>query len=84
MTDQTTQIRVTLPTELQGYLQAKAGKFGLSMSAYIKNLILNDVKDVEYPVRQASTRTEVAYRNALAERDDALELNDLDEYLDTL
>ena len=84
MQSQTTQIRVTLPIELQGYLQAKAGKFGLSMASYIKNLIINDVKDVEYPVMQVSERTEQAYKKALKERDKAIEVTDIDTYFDSL
>ena len=54
MRTQNTQIRVTLPVQLQGYLQTKANKFGLSLSAYIRNLIIDDVKDVEYPVYEMS------------------------------
>jgi len=61
---QTTQLRVTLPAELQAYLQTKASKFGLNMSAYVKNLIINDVKDIEYPIYQASQKTEDAYQQA--------------------
>lgn len=54
MQTRTTQIRVTLPVQLQGYLQTKADKYGLGLSAYIKNLIIDDVKDVTYPVYQMS------------------------------
>ncbi|MBU0576084.1 hypothetical protein KJ707_00545 [Patescibacteria group bacterium] len=54
MQTQTTQIRVTLPVQLRGYLQTKANKFGLGLSAYIKNLIINDVQDVDYPVFEMS------------------------------
>ncbi len=57
MYSQSTQIRVTLPLQLQGFLQNKANKFGLSLSAYIRNLILNDVKDVDYPVFSMSKKT---------------------------
>ena len=61
---QTTQLRVTLSTQLQTYLQAKANKFGLNMSSYVKNLIINDVKDDENPIYQASQKTELAYQAA--------------------
>ena len=57
MQAQTTQIRVTLPNELNGYLRTKASKFGLSLSAYIKNLIINDVQDVEYPIYEMSSQS---------------------------
>ena len=57
MQTQTTQIRVTLPVQLQGYLQTKANKYGLSLSAYIRNLVINDVQDVDYPVFEMSDRS---------------------------
>ena len=51
MQTQTTQIRVTLPSQMQGYLKTKADVFGLSLSAYVRNLIHNDVRDIVYPVK---------------------------------
>lgn len=84
MQTQTTQIRVTLPVQLQGYLQAKASKFGLGLSAYVKNLIINDVKDVEYPIFEASERTKEAYKKALQERDKAIAVEDVDDFLNNL
>ena len=84
MSTQTVQLRVTLPAELQAFLLAKANRFGLNMSAYVKNLIINDVKDSEYPVKQASAKTEKAYTNALAERNDAVVIEDVGAYFDTL
>jgi len=57
MQTQTTQIRVTLPVQLHGYLQTKANKYGLSLSAYIRNLVINDVQDVDYPVFEMSNQS---------------------------
>jgi hypothetical protein len=62
MQTRTTQIRITLPIKLQGYLQTKADKFGLGLSAYVKNLIIDDVKDVEYPIYEASEQVEKSYK----------------------
>ncbi len=84
MRTQTTQIRVTLPVQLQGYLQTKASKFGLGLSAYVKNLIINDVKNVEYPIFEASEITEKSYKKAIEERDQAIEINNVDEFLNNL
>ncbi|NCS97115.1 MAG: hypothetical protein GW762_00785 [Candidatus Pacebacteria bacterium] len=66
MQTQTTQIRVTLPVQLQGYLQAKANKYGLSLSAYIRNLVINDVQDVEHPVFEMSTQSVNDLQEAIA------------------
>lgn len=65
MQSQTTQVRVTLPVQLQGYLQAKANKYGLSLSAYIRNLVINDVRDVEYPVFEMSNQSAADLQEAV-------------------
>ena len=84
MTSQTVQLRVTLPVELQSYLKVKAGKFGLNMSSYIKNLIINDVKDMDYTVMKASDRTEKAYEEALAKKRQAKKIDDLEDFFKKL
>lgn len=84
MQTQTVQLRVTLPAELQAYLFTKASRLGLNMSAYVKNLIINDVKDVEYPVYEASERVEKSYKRALQERDKAVEVDDVNKFLNSL
>ena len=79
MQNNTVQLRVTLPAELQAYLQTKASKFGLNMSAYVKNLIINDVKDVAYPVFKASKEVEQAFKEAKAaeKKNELIEATDL-------
>lgn len=77
MRTQTSQIRVTLPVELHGYLQAKASKYGLGLSAYVRNLIIDDVKDVDYPIFEASKRVERSYKKAVQERGVAVEVDDM-------
>ncbi len=84
MSTNVTQVKVSLPDPLYDYLQSKAGKFGLTLSSYIKNLIIDDVKDMDYPVYQASAKTEESYKKALLERDRATEIKDVDEYFKTL
>ena len=84
MTSQTIQLRVTLPVELQSYLKVRASRFGLNMSSYIKNLIINDVKDMDYPIMKASEKTEKSYEKAVAERKQAAEVEDLEEFFENL
>jgi hypothetical protein len=86
MQTQTTQVRVTLPVQLQGFLQTKADKFGLGLSAYIKNLIINDVKDVEYPIYQMSDQAKADLKEAKrAEKSGKLiETNDVSNFLESL
>ncbi|PIR62062.1 MAG: hypothetical protein COY81_04480 [Candidatus Pacebacteria bacterium CG_4_10_14_0_8_um_filter_43_12] len=86
MASNTVQLRVTLPSELQAYLQTKANRFGLNMSAYVKNLIINDVRDVHYPVFKASDEVEKAYNEAKeAEKSgELIPVDNLDEFFKQL
>ncbi len=84
MNSQTIQLRVTLSVELQSYLKVRASKFGLNMSSYIKNLIINDVKDMDYPVMKASEKTEKSYEKAIKERNKATEVKNLEEFFENL
>jgi hypothetical protein len=79
----TTQIRVTLPVQMQNYLQSKADTFGLSLSAYVRNLIFNDVQDIAYPVQEMSQHSLSALNDALkeAETGELTEANSIDELL---
>jgi predicted DNA-binding protein len=60
-----TQLKVTLPLNLFDYLQAKTKKFGLSTSAYLRYLIIKDVKDMEIPEFSMSESTEKTALQAL-------------------
>ena len=86
MQTQTTQIRVTLPVQLQGYLQTKANKYGLSLSAYIRNLVINDVQDVDYPVFEMSSQSTNDLKKAVeAEKTgDLIQTNDVGKLLQDL
>jgi len=81
---QNAQLRVTLPVQLQSYLQVKANKLGLSLSSYVKNLIINDVRDIAYPSFPTSDLMKKWYKQALKERNQAVEVGDLDEYFNNL
>lgn len=61
------QLKVTLPIQLYDYVKANAQRFGLTMSAYLKYLILEDVKDMETPEFKMSPKTEETALKALKE-----------------
>lgn len=67
MDAQTTQLKVTLPLRLYDFLESRAHRFGFTMSAYIKHLILDDVKDQDVPTYPMSPSTEMTGLNALEE-----------------
>jgi predicted DNA-binding protein len=62
-----TQLKVTLPLPLYDYILAKTQRFGLTISAYLKHLILEDIKDMEIPEFMMSRPTEEVALNALRE-----------------
>lgn len=86
MQAQTVQIRVSLPFQLQRLLQVKTNKFGLNLSSYIRNLIINDVRDVEYPEFEMSSQAiadlKEAEREMLSGKLDKVE--DVGQFLNSL
>lgn len=84
MVTQQSQIKVNLPAPLKEFLESKANKFGIPLAGYIKHLILKDVADMEYPTFEASDRTIKAYKKALKEKDNAIEVINIDEFFKSL
>lgn len=86
LSTQTTQIKVTLPDELYLYLKSKAEKFGLNLAAYIRHLVINDVKDMDIPIFKMSEKTEKRGLKALKEHEEGktTKIKDIDEYLNNL
>ncbi len=74
------QIKLNLPLQLKEYVETKANKLGVPLAAYIKHLIINDVKDVAYPTFHLSKRSEKRLEEALKEQGSAVEVEDVFEY----
>ena len=83
---QSSQIKITLPNELYMFLKSKADRFGLTMSSYIKNLVINDVQDMDIPVFKMSEKTEKIALKALKDFrvGKTKEIKNIDKYLDSL
>lgn len=87
MITQQAQIKITLPLALKDFIESKAQKFGLPIASYVKHLIVDDVKDMDYPVFEASDSTIKAYKKAMKEKDKAVTFKnvaELDRYLKNL
>ncbi len=84
MSVQTSQIKVALSAPLHGFLQEKAKRYGLTMAAYVRNLIIDDIKEKEIPIYQASQKIEKSYAMALKDKAAAIEVDDLDIYFEEL
>ena len=80
------QIKITLPNQLYAYLRSRADKFGLTTSAYVKNLIIDDVKDVDIPTFKMSPKNEKIALQALKEHQEgkSKKIDNISEYLDNL
>lgn len=85
-TAKTNQVKITIPEQLHAYLKSKADKFGLTLSAYVKNLIIDDVKDMEIPTYKMSDKREKIALDALREHKQGKtrKISDIDEYLSNL
>lgn len=59
------QIKVTLPTPLFGYLREQTERLGLTLSGYIRNLVVDDVKSQSFPTFKMSRNTEKVAEIAL-------------------
>jgi len=79
-----TQIKVSLPIELKDFLASKSNRYGLTLSAYVKHLILKDVADLAYPTFKASKQVEESYSEAMRNKDKAVVVDDLDGFFDNL
>lgn len=88
MNTQQVQVKLTLPFPMAEFVMAKAQKFGLSLSAYIKNLVINDVKDEEYPIFKAAKVVDEAYQQSLVDEKNGqtvhVKPDDLDKFFDNL
>lgn len=84
MITQQTQIKLNLPVDLKEFAESKARKYGMPITAYIKQLIIKDVKDSDYPVFKASERTVKRAKEALKNKRKSILVEDIDEYFKNL
>ncbi len=83
----TTQVRITIPTKLKDLAKNNASEYGLSLAGYIKNLIIQEVKQV-YPIKHPSDSTLKAINQGnqefLKKQTKNLSKNNLDDFLSSL
>lgn len=79
-----TQIKINLPVELKDFLASKSNRYGLTLSAYVKHLILSDVADLAYPTFRASRQVEESYSKAMKNKKEAIAVENLDEFFEKL
>lgn len=80
------QVKVTLPAQLQQFVQRKADIYGLTLSTYIKHLVIDDVRDASIQVFPMGEKTERVALQALKDHKQGKthEIEDVDEFLNSL
>lgn len=85
MITQQTQIKLNIPVDLKEFAESKAQKSGMPLEGYIKQLIVKDVGEMEYPVYELSERSEKALKEALRNRKKAIIVKgDIKTFLENL
>ncbi len=84
MINQPTPIRIDLPPDIKKSAVTKARKSGMLLEGYIRELVIKDVTESEYPVFEASERTIKAYKEAMKNRDKAVVVTNIKEFFKNL
>ena len=81
-----TQLKVTLPIQLYDFVQAQTQKFGLSISGYLKHLVLEDVKNMEMPEFKLNQKNEAIGLEAIKDYKNGKtrKIKDVDAWLNDL
>jgi len=80
----TVQLKVTISNRLQILLKNQAENLGLSMAAYVKNLIIEDIKKNDFPSKIASQKIEKSYESAIKNKKSAKKIDNLDKFFTNL
>ena len=80
----TIQLKVTLSKQLHALLQKRAQTIGLTMSSYVKNLIVEDIKDLAFSEQEASKQLEESFQDAIKNKKNAIKVTNLQKTLDNL
>ena len=78
------QIRVSISQQLGDLLKSRAERLGIPMTQLVKHLIIDEVKNEEYPIFKASDVTEKAAKEAMEHIDEAVDINSVNEFFKNL
>ncbi len=84
----TTQVRITIPNKLKNLATQHASQYGLTLSGFIKNIIIQEVKSNPLPTKNPSTSTLKTIKEGNQEftsgKTKFLPIDNLDEFINTL
>lgn len=78
------QIRVSVSQQLGDLLKSKAERLGVPITQLVKHLIIDEVKNEEYPVFKASDSTEKAAKEAMEHIDEAVDIENVNDFFNNL
>ena len=78
------QLKISLSQQLNNLLVSKAARLGLPVTQFVKHLIIKEVDEEEYPVYEASARTERKTAYALKNIHKSVLIDDISEYFKNL
>jgi antitoxin component of RelBE/YafQ-DinJ toxin-antitoxin module len=84
MITQQVQIKLNLPLAMKDYVESKASKYDMTLSSYLKHLILTDIKDMDIPVFRISEASEKKALKAIKETKQAKKVSSMKAYLDAM
>jgi len=74
------QVKISLTSQLYDFLLGQSSQFGIPVTQVVKHMIIEKAQKESSPTFKASKRTEDAYKQAMADLDNAIEIDDIDEY----
>ncbi len=78
------QIRVSISQQLGDLLKSRAERLGVPITQLVKHLIIDEVKNEEYPVFNASAATEKAAKEAMDHLNEAVDIDNVNEFFENL
>ena len=84
MNTQQIQLKISLSDQLNDLLQSKAARLGITVTQFVKHLIIKDVETEEYPIFRMSERTEKKAEEAMEQIDKAVDVKDVAEFFKNL
>ena len=74
------QVKISLTSQLYDFLQGQSSQLGIPVTQVVKHMIIEKAQKDSYPTYKASKRTEEAYKQAIADQENAIAVDDVDEY----
>jgi hypothetical protein len=81
-----TQLKLTLPTEIMQFFQSKAKKHGIPVASYVRHILIKEIEKHDMPTFKASKWTENKHQQMLQDEKNGklIPVEKLSEFLESL